>query len=338
MLKEYALLPSSFDSAVHQNEPALSRDLLKLLEDLIDFNGCIANLNKRQWFEAVFDYITESDFPIDVRKNIIELLEMLDKRKRIIKHPKSTTILQPTSDEDWLGIIKESHVRSAFHEVVRGVNCTNCDLNSVGLDRAVQRGNPKFTELRKTSNVEFPLLYETVETTLKPILQYAVKILLVDPYIAPNDGRKVAIVEICSKQLGLNPHTLVRRKGTIIEIHLSVKNKLEEAKSAWENKLRLLHSEYGHSYKVHIWQGRGNDSESLHDRHIWTDQSILVHFGRSFDIPIVQGSRLNTTTINTLDNDAWQKFPDRFHLQEDPHTNELKSNFYGFKKALIEVP
>jgi hypothetical protein len=84
MLQEFALIPDVFEASV--GDKSLEAILEQLLRGIAE-NGLIANLQKGAWSQFVLDEKC-TRLSASHRANVLELLEKLDKNRRLIKFPR----------------------------------------------------------------------------------------------------------------------------------------------------------------------------------------------------------------------------------------------------------
>jgi hypothetical protein len=145
----------------------------------------------------------------------------------------------------------------------------------------------------KTSKCKLiPTNEEDLERTLKPILEYARVLRIIDPYVNTAPWSKNSI-EIASKLLGHGLKKEQDYKCTLEIFSSEGKSRLNkhqardagELKKVWAPIWEIVKS-YNHSFRVVIF-GKEPGQKELHDRFILTDQcGIMLSTGFSCDKPV----------------------------------------------------
>ena len=301
MLYEYAMTPELFDSNFLNTNDPNGIILVEILRGLAQY-GLLANLNKGSWIRHV-EARANTLSPV-LKDKIFSCLKILNDRNRLVKHPKTMTG-NPSIDCDWLELALVSHNRIPFHAIILSQelidNC-KCECSefveySASLDSS-QWINCKKRTLTLTKTSTKYCFY------LAPVLRYARKLALVDPYLKCVK-RYTDTISICSKLLGNRGHN--RLEGQI-EIHaaaskLKPHGNVDNCLAEWKRKLQHLANEDRHKFKIFLWESKPG-SESMHDRFILTDQC-------GFSIPggldCRNSSDSNSTDWSLLDEDARKK-------------------------------
>ena len=298
MLYEYAMTPDLFDSNFLNTNDPNGIILVEILRGLAQY-GLLANLNRGSWIRHV--EVRANTLSPALKDKILSCLKILNDRNRLVKHPKSM-MGNPRTGCDWLKLALVSHNRIPFHAIILSQalidNC-KCECSefveySASLDSS-QWINCKKRTLTLTKTSAKYCFY------LAPLLRYARKLALVDPYLKCVK-RYTDTISICSKLLGNRGHG---RLNCQIEIHTLADNQnphrcIDDCLAEWKKKLQFLADKAQHEFRVFLWENKP-ESESMHDRFILTDQC-------GFSIPggldCRNPSDPNSTDWSLLDEDA----------------------------------
>ena len=177
--------------------------------------------------------------------------------------------------------------------------------------------------LNRRKSMRFKKTENELETRLRPIMRYAQKVTLIDPYMTCREDRFFNTVQHCAASLG--NHDGARHPG-IIHIHAgdprndrrrahqeSVADRLDR----WEVKLKQVASHFGHTFCVSLWANRAGQ-ENFHDRYIVTDQcGIDARGGLDF---LDDETRANISGWTWLEPDEVRKILlDEFHHAKSPY-------------------
>jgi hypothetical protein len=271
VLYETALLPEIFDESVHTADHSRSIVLKTILRDLA-VNGLLADLHKSAWRKQILERIEA--LPPQLRQDVVKSLTTLMSRNRLVRHPRASHPV--ATDHDWLSLAATLENLHAI--VANAVGTTvSCD-NLVELDRVLD------SELwsKRPTTWTVPMDRAGYAAALTPLLRYARKLLLIDPYLKA-DQAYVPVVELCARLLGFGRGD---PKG-MIEIHAKRQDQsVGNWFKAWRAVLEPLHSTYGHAFKVCLYE-TPTEGQRFHDRFILTDQcGVSVPAGLS----LVSGS------------------------------------------------
>ncbi len=296
------MTPDLFDSKFLNSCDPNGVILIEILRGLARF-GVLANLNKNGWYRSVRN--RANSLSPDLRDKVLKCLSTLYDLNRLVRHPKSMAI-DPNTDCDWLKLALESHERIPFHAIILsktliencGYECNEFVEFSTTLDSSQWEDSRRTTLTLNKSSADY-------RTNLVPILRYARKLALIDPYMKCVD-RYIDTISICSHLLGNRGHNrLVGR----IEIHSDMKyqtnfHSVDECLSEWRKRLRHLIHKDKHEFWVYLWESKEN-SESMHDRYLLTDQCGFSIPG-GLDCRHPSRSHSNSTNWSLLDEDAWR--------------------------------
>lgn len=274
MLYEFAITPDVFDPSIHETNPALSVTVVELLRGICD-NGLVANLHRAAWSRHVREQRI-GDLPQDLRDRIIACLEMLDRRQRLVRHPRGTAGDIP-SDQEWLTLALNSHNLLAFHGIVlseplfRTARCNGAhflELSTV-LNSPQWLGRQRSLDVHKTQ-AEY-------RQTLAPVLRYTKSLSLVDPFFNAHEAKYTDMLRLCSELTGRPRHD---RTHARIDIHADFdKQKPDDADETaltnlWRHVLQPLADQDGHRFRVFLWRARAG-GRAFHDRYLITNQCAI---------------------------------------------------------------
>ncbi len=256
MLYEVALLPETFDGSFHAADPSRAVVLKTILRDLA-VNGLLADLHKSAWRKHIMERVEA--LPPQLRQDVVKSLETLMSRNRLIRRPKASGPL--ATDHDWLLL---AVALDNLHAIV-----SNAKDATVSCDSLLELDHVLDSDLwsSRPTTLTVPMDGAGYEAALTPLLRYARKLLLIDPYLRA-DRSYGLVIKLCAGLLG-------RGKGNpvgVIEIHAKRPNQsIESWFEAWRAVLEPLHSRYGHSFKVCLYEAP-TEGQRFHDRFILTDQ------------------------------------------------------------------
>jgi hypothetical protein len=308
LLYEFAFTPEVFSSAVVAD--AMSATMLKEVLRGIQLNGVIANLHKSSWLKHVQEQRVPSLSPV-VRDQVIRLLNLLEDRNRIVRHPKRVAG-PPHTEDEWLALAIESHRRTAMLEIMGSSDvCARCTEGAVPvfplqdvLDSQPWSSRRNTRTLRKNMS-EF-------KQALRPVLRYARAVKLIDPYLSPHATRFTNTIELVLRVTGDRRHG--QQMDARIDIHAGDPNHVrdehretaEQRLAAWKRTLQGI-GVAPHRVRVFLWKTY-DGGENMHDRFILTDQ-IGISVPGGLDC---RTGAANTTTWSRLDFDDQQFWAARF--------------------------
>jgi hypothetical protein len=276
MIYEYAIMPEVFSREYE-------RETIEFLKDIRN-DGMIASFNKSEWTKKVYTYI-ETLSPM-VKDRLITLLKMLKDKKAIVYHPKSD--LKCKDEGDCLQIALQEHEIIPFFYIIS----TKKNEFSTTIDNLIV--DEKW--LNRKRSLYILQTEENFKEAIKPLLIYAQKLRVIDPYFNLREERYQKSFEIITDFF--RSRRGKREKGTI-EIHIKYDQYAYEHPKymkMWEIYFKKAFNTYGHICKLYIW--KENEQYKMHDRYILTDQ-FYVQVGNGLDI------RTNSkSTWNLIDNNT----------------------------------
>lgn len=286
MLYEFAITPQCFGREEIGQDGKPRWELIEILEGIAD-SGLIADLHNSHWFKDVKERINE--LPPEAKDRIHELLELLDKRHRLVLRA-ARQPNQPRSNVEWLQEMWATHQAKALHAmVISETECAIPNYNHAPATSLLQtRESAVWTDRKDAMRVW--MCAPDYDRILAPVLRYARRCLLIDPYVAPNSPKFLQTVKICSRLLGVG---LPPAKHPVLEIHCK---QSEQLLGLWKDKLES-HLPPGQSVEVFHWSEKPG-GQDFHDRYILTDQCGL-EVGKGLDC-------YRTKQYRTL----WKRIPD----------------------------
>ena len=315
LLYEFALTPDIFGSHVVV-DTATEKDLKEILKGL-RVNGVVADLHKSRWKSEVINHRlpTLSQY---TRDRVLHLLQFLDSRNRIVRHPRRLAG-DPQNDHEWLALAIESHRRTAMRQIIAGADvCNACTESDVPLVELSEVLDSDLWQQRRTSRTVQKTI-PAVTKALVPLLRHARSVSLIDPYLCPRAGRFIEIIKLVLRLAGARGHG--QQMDCRIDIHAGDPSNDTDAGHSesvadrlivWAATLNQIHVS-PHRVRVFLWKNY-NGGENLHDRFIITDQ-VGVSVPGGLDIKMT--GTANSTTWTLLDFEDQQLWASRF----DPAAN-----------------
>ncbi len=268
MLYEIAITPDVFDSHVVGVEKV---GLILSLMLQLGENGVIANLHTGRWIGQVYHRV--QTLPQYLKSDIIDCLETLDGRHRLIRHQKRKDG-DPKNDQEWLDLALDSHRKASFHKIILTEYLAQIlkEKDSVLLEST--RVSDVVRELLEFRSVSITKSEKDYREKLTPVLRYAKKLYLVDPYLSCIE-RYFEIIKLCLKLMSLKGDPNVMKT---IEIHAGDPTKPRYGKESvadrldrWKQKIVSIPCIARFSFKVCLWKD-DPEGDLFHDRGIFTDQ------------------------------------------------------------------
>lgn len=260
MLKEICITPQVFDSE-HINNSNW-KDLKNLLEN-IESSGYIVGPNNKDWIKVALQNISKLEQKLKDKFNAI--FDILKDRQRIVGHPKS--FINPLHEDDWINIIKELDDIRPFHSIIATKSFSQ---NSISLDNLENMNISEKFGL--TGSKHFLKTQHELEKIFIPLLSYAKKVTIIDPYFDISAKRYKDTINAIAKSF--MERRGAKENGTII-INCSSKMMENNDLKNWQTSINNIFKNYNHIITINVWD-RKIDSLKLHDRYIITNQSGLV--------------------------------------------------------------
>lgn len=320
MLYEFAITPDVFDVTSLNEDKSLHIILVQVLRGLIE-NGLFANLHNEQ----LVPFIQHSLQVLQpgLRKDITLYLNLLKDYHRLVFHPPRQAG-KPTCDEDWLDAAMISHYQRKFHGII--ISQGLYDQSGINEPELVALPDILNTEdiwLNRHYSFRLQKCEADYRKHLAPVLHYARKVDLIDPYVSCHDPDCMKTVEICAELFNQVGQTQGKQNRGKICIHAgdprkdSNHNEPPQARlQAWKRQLQPLVNDYGHTFQICLW---GNQQQHLmHDRYILTNQWCGINSSHSFDC---RTSNAGYVTWSLLEKEVYQELA-RIYA---PRANYLRS-------------
>lgn len=324
MLYHFAITPDAFEPAA---VPATSREaviLIELLRGIAD-NGMLANLHDGAWQKTTTDAFDRETTDPALRDKLSACLGVISDRNRLVRHPAST-IYRDETDFCWLHRAVERHRTDPAYPF-QGIISTDdyVQLSEIAetalvplhqaLDHNCWQGRSKSARFTKTEG--------QLRGHLKPILRYAQKVVLIDPYLSCRKERFFNTVQHCADLLGNRDGQ--RRRG-LIHIHAGDPQNDPESThrespndrlNQWAKELKPVIAQWGHKFEVFLWKNRPA-GKTFHDRYLVTDQcGVRAPGGLDF---VEDATRANISSWSWLEPDEIQEIVHReFHRSKSPY-------------------
>jgi hypothetical protein len=323
MLYHYAITPEVFEpSAINEMKPA-GVVLVELIRGICE-NGLLADLNAGHWMTRVRSQQKLADIPPAVRDRVESCLNVLHNRNRLIRHPAGSKSHE--ADEfRWLRWSLERHQANSLSGIfssddyiaMSGLTDEILVKLSMALDADCWTGRKRSVRFAKTES--------HLRSCLGPLLRYAQKLTLIDPYMTCRESRFFNTVQHCADLLGNHDG---RVSPGVIHIHAGDPETVgpdehHESKSdrldRWKRELGPVARHWGHCFRVLLWK-RKRGGASFHDRYLITDQcGVDVPGGLDF-VPDVDEDRANSTTCSVLEAEQINAILlDEFHHHKSPY-------------------
>lgn len=270
ILKEVTFTPNVFDRNVAMESKQKFERLLNALENLLD-SGIIIGLTK-QWQVKINELIQRYD---DYDKDEIEeIFKQLDNRNRLALYPENR-ILEDNEDneDDWIKQANKLNQKRKFNVIVASKDTlTTTPIENLPRNFFNNRGA---VVARQTE--------EFMNKMLGPILSYADKVTIFDPYFSLEHDRYKNALEIICENLA-NHHGV--KDEAVIYIQTSIKSMMTSREfdwkvaNQWPKIIKKYEDKYGHILTLNIWEELNNDR--WHERWLITNQcGIFMGIGSS---------------------------------------------------------
>ena len=310
MLYQFAITPDVFEpSAINDMRPP-GIILTEVLRGLCE-NGLLANLHGEQWMTAVRRSLHDKRVPAFVRDRIENFLNTLYDRQRLVRHPPGSGRF--VEDEfRWLHWSLERHQADATNPF-SGIFCSDDYLELSELDDADLIGvsNALYAACWTERETSIDIIRTTskLRKHLAPIVRYAGRVSLIDPYMSCHDRRFLDTVQHCADLLGRHDG---KQTPGIIHIHAGdpqtvgpegTRESVDARLDRWETELKPMAAHWGHTFRVLLWARKrtnGVAREPFHDRYIITEQfGVTVPGGLDF-LPETEVDRAGTSSWSLM--------------------------------------
>lgn len=277
MLNKIAIIPEIF---VADDLHALDREL-DFLWDYI-FDNCLIVIPKN---DAWIDYI-KAYMPSRLQAKTFGCIRRMMNAKRFI-------ITNSSADDDWYKWGKRMLLEYNLDAIVLPtINRSLCECKEETIiDFPLRPSQESLINLKKSKCQIVQTKEDDLEKTLKPILEYARILRVIDPYVNIGTWSQSSI-SIASKLLG---YSLKKEKSITCRFELFIsegKAKLtrkqagesKELRKIWEPIWNIIRNN-GHYFQI-VVLGKQDGQKELHDRFILTDQcGVMLSTGFSCDKP-----------------------------------------------------
>ena len=326
MLYHFSITPDAFESAAINEMTPPGVVLLELLKGMCD-NGLLANLHAGRWMTEIRRHQSNADIPPSVRDRIEACLSVLHDRNRLIRHPAGIADHEK-DDFRWLKWSLERH-RADSCNPLAGVFSTDDFIELSELTDSVLIGLSTALDadcwVNRERSIRFTKITANLRLYLTPIVRYAQKVTLIDPYMTCREPRFLDTVQHCADLLGKHDD---QQSSGMIHIHAGdptavgnedLRESVDDRLERWETELKPIAGHWGHTFRVFLW-GRKPGGKLFHDRYIITDQCGLDAPGGLDFLPDGEAERANQTTWSILNpKDIRQILLEEFHHAKSPY-------------------
>jgi hypothetical protein len=305
MLYHFAITPDAFEPSAIPANSLEAVVLVELLRGIAD-NGLIANLQGGAWHKTIKAQYDVDVCAPDIRDKLRACLNLIHDRGRLIRHPVGTA--RPEDDDfRWLHWAMERHRSDATYPF-KGIVATDTYIDLSGIQDAALVPLPCVFDhpcwQDRPKSIRLPKTEVQLKSALIPLLRYAERVTLIDPYMTCRKDRFFNTVQQCADLLG--KHDGHQQRG-LIQIHAgdpladgddAHKERAKDRLDRWEQELKPVIAHWKHKFEVTLWRNNPG-GKSFHDRYIITDQcGISVPGGLDFgDDP----ARANLTSWSLLE-------------------------------------
>ena len=287
LLSEYALTPDIFDSTSYSNDEVGSIRLDYLKEALLN-EGLVRNLRDGNWFSL----FSEDHRPWHKRGK--ELLKKLRLQGRLRCFPPSLPE-DPTTDTEWCKEALESHLSTPLTGIMVSRSIAE-DFSGESLVSSIDRLSSTPWWAERSPSVRLMRTFDDYRENLRLVLQCANSIMFIDQYLDPCTRRYQDFIRLLGEMRG-------REKPPSIEVHRSIKNRLNMSESEWKSLFRDNMADSlktaGLSIEVFIW-------DDFHDRYVISDL-IGIEVPNGFDTTTDPRSITTWTRLGRKDRDDIQR-------------------------------
>lgn len=276
MLLDFAIVPHVFDKSYLESNPEQLYALSALLRD-ISQRGMITGLNNKDWNKEVLE--RTNFLPKNSSEKIISILNNLKSRNRIVGHPKQENVRYAT-ELDWIGLAKSLDEKATFSTIVSTQPCEKCEQPNEAHEKisVLDAGTQVIIQNRENMKIQ-----------LAPLLRYARKVTLIDPYFNVAQRRFKDTLELIAECLSQRRGERLKESQIIVNARYVDENSAKyfndrtdtaEYEQRWHEIFNNILQRYGHKCKLQVW----DDNRLMHDRYIITDQcGVSVGLGLDMD-------------------------------------------------------
>lgn len=321
MLYHYAITPEAFEhSAITEMRPA-GVVPIELLRGMCD-SGLLADLDAGRWMTQVRRNQQQDGIPPSVKDHIDSCLKVLSSRNRLVRHP-AGSVAYETDDFRWLKWSIERNLVCQFAAVFSSdayIELSQMtDEVLVPLSAALHAGR----WIGRQRSVRFVKTESNLRRHVAPVLAYAQKLTLIDPYMSCRKERFFHTVQHCADLLGKRDG---RQQRGLVHIHAgdpqndpdsSHRESSNDRLRRWGEELRPVIARWGHRFEVFLWKNIAG-GKTFHDRYLITDQcGVRAPGGLDF---VDDATRANISSWALLEHDEIQDIIHReFHRSKSPY-------------------
>ena len=323
MLYHYAITPEVFEpSAINEMKPN-GVVLVELLRGMCE-NGLLADLHAGRWMTQVRRFQGQAGISREVRDRIQTCLEVLHNSNRLVRHPAGSSVFD-NDDFRWLHWSIERHQANPLFAVFS--SDIYLELSGLVDDILIPLSGALDAECWtcRQRSVRFKMTESNLRDCLAPLLAYAQKVTLIDPYMTCREERFLNTVQHCAFLLGRHDSTIT---PGVIHIHAgdpetdgpkrhheSTNERLER----WKQALKPVARQWEHSFRISLWKSKPGNS-NFHDRYLITDQCGVKAPGGLDFLPDEEEQRARITTWSSLEADQVTAIVhEEFHPQKSPY-------------------
>ena len=198
-------------------------------------------IDEERWFKIFFDFIEYLDE--DLKKNLEEYLNLLDKKNKIIK--------------DECNYEKENEILNCFDFVEHYV------ASQSNPERILLPSEFKYKDF-EDSFIASKMKKEQIDKFLQKILMFSEKLEIIDPYFIPYYKKDII------RMIETHMSNRLNKKGKIY-IHTRFNEKFHKNnRNTWEK----IKSNFKHNIEIYFWDD-SNSSNKMHDRYLVTEHCVV---------------------------------------------------------------
>jgi hypothetical protein len=260
-------MPDIFNVDVLQENIVVRNNFISFIQEVL-VNGIIVDYNSQY-----INYIKEkiSILKPDLRDKVLRLILELDTRKRLFSLP--ITQEKPSSEEKWVSLILDIEKIRKIYGLVSSLPEKYASLIKNIIDIKCLPESELWMGRRRTLAVQQD--ENGFRKSITPLLRYARKIQLIDPYFTCHEERYKESMRIIVDIIESSPLTTTR----YIQIHTGDPNRpgddrnrqnINDRKRSWEDFMTSI-CKKKNNYGIYFW-GLKERGVRFHDRYIITDQ------------------------------------------------------------------
>lgn len=311
MLLDFAIMPYVFENKFLDTNIGQQTALIELLRDITQ-RGMITAINNKEWNKEVLERIKY--LPTKSAEKLNALYKILKDRNRIVGHPKFEEF-DLKSEEDWLKIAKQLDIKSHFDKIIGTMENESCKTPELAYE--------------DISNIEFGTEAiiqnrENMKKRLDPLLNYARKVTIIDPYFNIVLSRYKESFNLITESMSFRRGERLKDGKIIINARFVDGNSADkpikrtdtdEYYQKWIKVFKETKDKYGHICQLRLW----SDNGKMHERYIITDQcGVNVGLGLDVDNSNTRESNWGFIKYDQLSSkrDAYEENSSSFRLSK----------------------